>query len=147
MFSYASDIEPHVVFMAVCVAVVVLTVPLWFLTYRRLRATAATTGRKVVAVVLALALLVPAAFSGWMIRGYQTFADAVASFEGPTTAQQAAAENSLAVNKKVMEEGAVLLENRAQTLPLHPSEHPAINVFGMGSVKTQFTTSLRGADP
>ena len=93
MFSYASDIEPHVVFMAVCVAVVVLTVPLWFLTYRRLRATAATTGRKVVAVVLALALLVPAAFSGWMIRGYQTFADAVASFEGPTTAQQAAAEN------------------------------------------------------
>ena len=44
MFSYASDIEPHVVFMAVCIAVVVLTVPLWFLTYRRLRAAAATTG-------------------------------------------------------------------------------------------------------
>ena len=147
MFSYASDIEPHAVFMAVCIAVVVLTVPLWFLTYRRLRATAVTTGRKVAAVVLALALLVPAAFSGWMIRGYQTFADAVASFEGPTPAQQAAAENSLAVNKKVMEEGAVLLENRAHTLPLHPSEHPAINVFGMGSVRTQFTTSLRGADP
>ncbi len=147
MFSYASDIEPHAVFMAVCIAVVVLTVPLWFLTYRRLRAAAATTGRKVAAVVLALALLVPAAFSGWMIRGYQTFADAVASFEGPTPAQQAAAENSLAVNKKVMEEGAVLLENRAHTLPLHPSEHPAINVFGMGSVRTQFTTSLRGADP
>ncbi|MFT3945312.1 MAG: glycoside hydrolase family 3 N-terminal domain-containing protein [Ancrocorticia sp.] len=148
MFSYASDIAPHGMFAAVCAATIVLTILLWFLAYRRLRPAASVSpGRKAAALLFAVALLLPAAFSGWMIRGYDAFGDAVAAFEGPTLAQQAAVEDSLAVNQKVMEEGAVLLENRERTLPLDPSDHPTINVFGMGSVKTQFTTSLRGADP
>lgn len=141
MVTYASGAEASGLFVLVFAVVAAITAGTWYVAWR------AGSRRRALAAILAIALLVPLASSGWMIKGRQSFADAVSAAQGPTNAQQAAAENSLAVNKRLLENGAVLLENREQALPLDPAGTPKINVFGMGSVKTQFTTSLRGADP
>ena len=142
MFSYAADAEARGVFIAALIVVAIVTAASWMLMARRMRA---RRGRSIVAPICACALILPLLFSGWMIHGYETFGNWVTGLEGPTEARSAATSSSLAVNQKIMEEGAVLLENRDGALPLDPQQK--VSVFGMGAVKTQFTTSLRGADP
>lgn len=55
-----------------------------------------------------------------------------------------ATKNSLAQMEKVMEEGAVLLKNENETLPLMGENSKKINVFGLYSEKLNYTNHFNG---
>lgn len=51
-------------------------------------------------------------------------------------------QKSADINQKISEEGIVMLENKNNTLPLKNDDQKNINIFGIGSVGTVFTTSV-----
>lgn len=148
MFTYAAGPEPSGLFVAATAVAGAIVLMVLVAAWRRLLrgGEKRRNSRVAVAAVLSVALLLPVGASAALVTGRGAFTDRAQVLAEPTQAQRDAEAASLALNKRIVEEGAVLLKNDG-ALPLDPGETKRVNVFGMGSVQSQFTTSLRGADP
>lgn len=147
MFTYAAVPEPSGMFVGLTTVIALVALAAIIFAWGQYSAQPSQTQspvRSALAVALSLLLLVPAAASASLIHGREAFSRALATMASPSEELEEAQQASLALNKQIVEEGAVLLKNDG-ALPL--SAPGKVNVFGMGAVQPQYTTSLRGGDP
>lgn len=149
MFSYAAKPEPSGLFVIVTGLVALVALAVVAVAWRKLgqHPGHAVSGRqrRRFASISAL-FLVPVLIGTSLIYNRLAFDQWYTGALGPTSSQIKAQQASLALNQEIVSEGSVLLKNDG-TLPLMASRPIPVNVFGMGAVAPQYTTSLRGGDP